>query len=170
MTQTLHAFTAPVFIRTLRNLMHVLRAGEKHAAEKGIAPDVLLNTRLIPDMLPLVRQVQIATDHAKNCCARLTATEPMPFPDEEKTFEELHARIARCIAYVESFDAAQFEGAASRPVQVKSRLGELNFDGQGYVTSFALPNFFFHASMAYAILRASGVPIGKADWLGDVGR
>jgi hypothetical protein len=80
------------------------------------------------------------------------------------------ARIARCIAYVESFDAAQFEGAGSRPIQVKSRLGELNFDGQGYVTSFALPNFFFHASMAYAILRASGVPIGKADWLGDVGR
>ena len=170
MTQTLHAFTAPVFIRTLRNLLHVLQAGQKHAAEKNIAPDVLLGTRLIPDMLPLVRQVQIATDHAKNCCARLTATEAMPFPDEEKTFEELEARIARCIAYVESFDAAQFEGAGSRPIQVKSRLGELNFDGQGYVTSFALPNFFFHASMAYAILRASGVPIGKADWLGDVGR
>jgi hypothetical protein len=170
MTQTLHAFTAPVFIRTLRNLLHVLQAGQKYAAEKNIAPDVLLGTRLIPDMLPLTRQVQIATDHAKNCCARLTATEPMPFPDEEKTFEELEARIARCIAYVESFDAAQFEGAGSRPIQVKSRLGELNFDGQGYVTSFALPNFFFHASMAYAILRASGVPIGKADWLGDVGR
>ncbi len=170
MTQTLHAFTAPVFIRTLRNLLHVLRTGQKYAAEKNIAPDVLLNTRLIPDMLPLVRQVQIATDHAKNCCARLTASEAMPFPDDEKTFEELEARIARCIAYIESFDAARFEGAASRPVQVKSRLGELNFDGQGYATTFALPNFFFHASMAYAILRASGVPIGKSDWLGDVGR
>ena len=170
MTQTLHAFTAPVFIRTLQNLLKVLRAGQKHAAEKNIEADVLLNTRLIPDMLPLVRQVQIATDHAKNCCARLTATEALPFPDDEKTFDELEARIARCIAYIESFDAAQFEGAASRPIQVKSRLGELNFDGQGYATTFALPNFFFHASMAYAILRASGVPIGKSDWLGDVGR
>jgi len=170
MTQTLHAFTAPVFIRTLRNLLHVLQAGQKHAAEKSIAPDVLLNTRLIPDMLPLVRQVQIATDHAKNCCARLTATEPMPFPDEEKTFEELQARIARCIAYVESFDAAQFEGAASRPVQVKSRLGELNFDGQGYVTSFALPNFFFHATHSYAILRHNGVPLGKRDFLGALSK
>lgn len=166
----MHAFTAPVFVRALNNLRHVLETGERHAQEKQIAPDVLLGTRLIPDMLPLVRQVQIATDHAKNACARLTATEAPAFPDEETTFAELYDRIARCVAYVESFDAQQFEGAQTRPIHVKTRTAEMRFDGLDYVTTYALPNFFFHASTAYAILRASGVPLGKKDFLGAAGR
>jgi hypothetical protein len=89
MVHSMHQFSVPVYVRVLRNLRAVLETGEKFATEKGIAPEVLLATRLIPDMLPLVKQVQIATDMAKNSCARLTATEPLPFPDEEKTFAEL---------------------------------------------------------------------------------
>jgi hypothetical protein len=166
----MHAFTVPVFARALRNLRHVLEVGERYAEEKQIAPEVLLTTRLIPDMFTLTRQVQIATDHAKNACARLTATEAPPFPDEETTFAQLYARIDRCVAYVESFDAAKFEGSQTRPVQVKTRAGELNFDGQGYVTTFALPSFFFHVATAYDILRASGAPLGKKDFLGGAGR
>ena len=167
---SMHAFAAPIFVRALRNLRGVLEIGEKFTSDKGIAPEVMLQTRLMPDMLPLVRQVQIATDMAKNACARLTATEPMPFPDEETTFAELYARIDRCIGYVEGFDAAQFDGSASRAISFRNRSGELNFDGHGYLTTFVLPNLFFHASIAYAILREAGAPLGKSDFLGDAGR
>lgn len=171
MSLSMQEATVPVFLRTLRNLRHVLEIGEKHAADKGIAPEVLMQSRLIPDMLPLVRQVQIATDHAKNACARLAAVEAMPFPDEETTIAQLYARIDRCIEYVGTFTAAQFEGSESREVIVKSRLGELRFGAREYIANFALPNFFFHASMAYAILRDAGAPLGKGDWLGaDIGR
>jgi uncharacterized protein len=170
MTDSMHAFSVPVFTRTLRNLRAVLRVGEEHATAKGIAPEVLLQTRLIPDMLPLVRQVQIVTDMAKNGCARLTATDPLPFPDDETTFEQLHARIDRCIAYVEGFDAARFEGSAERAISFRNRTGELNFSGIEYLRTFVLPNLFFHASVAYAILRVAGAPLGKNDFLGDAGR
>ncbi|UHQ20163.1 DUF1993 domain-containing protein [Lysobacter sp. KIS68-7] len=170
MVHSMHQFSVPVFVRALRNLRGVLQIGEKFIVEKGIAPEVMLATRLMPDMLPLVRQVQIATDMAKNCCARLTATEPMPFPDDEKTFEDLYARIDRCIDYIEGFAADQFEDAASRAISFKTRAGDLNFDGFGYLTSFVLPNLFFHASIAYAILREAGAPLGKNDFLGGAGR
>lgn len=170
MSVTMHAMSVPVFVRALRNLRGVLEIGERHAGEKGITPDVMLQTRLIPDMLPLVRQVQIATDMAKNGCARLTATDPMPFPDEETSFEQLYARIDRCISYVESFDQAQFDGSERRAISFRNRTGELHFDGFGYLTSFVLPNLFFHASIAYAILRVAGAPLGKNDFLGGAGR
>ena len=170
MPPSMFEFSVPVFVRTLRNLRAVLRIGETFAAEKGIAPEVLLQTRLIPDMLPLVRQVQIATDMAKNACARLTASEPLPFPDEETTFADLYARIDRCIAYVEGFAPARFEGSESRSIAFRTRAAELEFDGLGYLTSFVVPNLFFHASIAYAILREAGAPLGKSDFLGDAGR
>lgn len=170
MSVSMHAVSVPVFVRALRNLRKVLEIGERFAADKQIAPEVLLQTRLIPDMLPLVRQVQIATDMAKNACARLTATEPLPFPDEETSFEQLYARIDRCIAYVESFDAAQFEGSESRAIAFRNRSGELNFDGLGYLETFVLPNLFFHATVAYSILRIAGAPLGKNDFLGGAGR
>lgn len=170
MPVSMFEFSVPVFVRTLRNLRAVLEIGEKFAGEKGIAPDVLLQTRLIPDMLPLVRQVQIATDMAKNGSARLTATEPMPFPDEEATFGELYARIDRCIGYLEGFKAPQFEGSESRAITFKTRAGDLNFDGLGYLTTYVVPNLYFHASIAYAILREAGAPLGKNDFLGGAGR
>ena len=170
MVHSMHQFSVPVYVRVLRNLRAVLETGEKFAAEKGIAPEVLLATRLIPDMLPLVKQVQIATDMAKNSCARLTATEPLPFPDDEKSFAELYARIDRCIDYIEGFAPEQFEASFSRPITFKTRTGDLNFDGYGYLTSYVLPNLFFHASITYAILRVAGAPLGKNDFLGGAGR
>ena len=166
MPVSMFEFSVPVFVRQLRNLRSVLEIGEKFAGEKGIAPEVLLQSRLIADMLPLVKQVQIATDMAKNACTRLTATEPVPFADDETTFEELYARIDRCIAHVESFKPDQFAGAESRAISFKTRAGELHFDGLGYLTSFVLPNLLFHASITYAILREAGAPLGKNDFLG----
>jgi len=166
MPVSMFEFSVPVFVRTLRNLRSVLEIGEKFAGEKGIAPEVLLQSRLIADMLPLVKQVQIATDMAKNGCMRLTATEPVPFADDETTFEQLYARLDRCIAYVEGFRPEQFAGSESRAIAFRTRAGELNFDGLGYLTSFVIPNLFFHASIAYAILREAGAPLGKNDFLG----
>jgi hypothetical protein len=170
MSVTMHTMSVPVFARALRNLRSVLEIGERFAGEKGIAPEVLLQTRLIPDMLPLVRQVQIATDMAKNGCARLTATEPMPFPDDETSFEQLYARIDRCLAYIEAFDKAQFDGSETRAISFQTRTGPLNFDGLGYLTTYLLPNLFFHGAIAYAILRVAGAPLGKNDFLGGAGR
>jgi len=166
MPVSMFEFSVPVFLRQLRNLRGVLEIGEKFAGEKGIAPEVLLQSRLIADMLPLVKQVQIATDMAKNGCMRLTATEPVPFADDETTFEQLYARLDRCIAYVEGFRPEQFAGSESRAIAFRTRAGELNFDGLGYLTSFVIPNLFFHASIAYAILREAGAPLGKNDFLG----
>ncbi|HVQ33785.1 MAG TPA: DUF1993 domain-containing protein [Lysobacter sp.] len=167
---SMHAMTVPVLVRALRNLRGVLEIGERFAGEKKIAPEVLLQSRLIADMLPLVRQVQIATDTAKNACARLTDTEPMPFADDETTFEQLYARLDRCIAYMETFDKDRFDGSETRPIAFKTRTAELKFDGLGYLTSFVLPNTFFHCTTAYAILRVAGAPLGKTDFLAGAGR
>ena len=170
MSISMHQASVPVFQRVLGNLRHVLQQGEAYATQKSIAPEVMLQTRLVPDMFPLVKQVQIATDMAKNACARLTASEPLPFPDEETTFADLYARIDRCIAYVEGFAPARFEGSESRSIAFRTRAAELEFDGLGYLTSFVVPNLFFHASIAYAILREAGAPLGKNDFLGSAGR
>ena len=170
MPVSMFEFSVPVFVRTLRNLRNVLEIGEKFAGEKNIAPDVMLQTRLIPDMLPLVKQVQIATDMAKNGCMRLTATDPVPFADDEATFADLYARLDRCIALVEGFQPAQFEGSESRAITFKTRAGDLDFDGLTYLTTYVVPNLFFHASIAYAILREAGAPLGKNDFLGGAGR
>ena len=167
MPLSLFQVSVPVFLRVLRNLRHVLEQGEAHAADKGIAPDVLLQSRLFPDMLPLLRQVQIATDMAKNGAARLAAVEPLAFPDEEATFAELYARIDRALEDLESFRPEQFEGGESRPITLTTRTqGELHFDGQGYLLNFVLPNLFFHATTTYALLREAGVPLGKTDFVG----
>lgn len=171
MAFTLHAASVPVYARGLANLGHVLSRGEAHAAERGIAPEVLLQTRLIPDMLPLVKQVQIATDLAKNGCARLAGVDPLVVEDTETDFAQLHARIARVREYVLGFDAAAFADAESREIVINTRTaGELRFDGVGYLLQFSLPNFFFHCTTAYDILRAAGVPLGKADFIGPPAR
>lgn len=167
MSLSMYQASVPVFVRALSNLKHVLQKGEAHAAAQGYAPDVLLQSRLYPDMLPLVRQVQIATDMCKNGIARLAGVDPVPFPDEEKTFAELVARIDRAIEVVQSFDAAKIDGSETRPVSFMTRTnGEMKFDGQGYLLGFVLPNLYFHSSIAYALLREAGVPLGKTDFLG----
>jgi hypothetical protein len=168
MALSMYQASIPVFVRALSNLKHVLQKGEAHANEKGYAPDVLLQARLFPDMLPLVRQVQIATDMCKNGAARLASVDPVPFPDEEKTFAELIARIDRALEVLQGFDAAKIDGSEGRPVSFMTRTnGEMKFDGQGYLLTFVLPNLYFHSSITYALLREAGVPLGKTDFLGQ---
>lgn len=166
MAYSMYEASVPVLARALRNLRGVLRKGEQWAADKGVAPEVLLATRLLPDMLPLSRQVQIATDMAKNGVARLAGSPLVPFADDETTFEQLYARIDRALGVVEGFTADQFDGAETRSVSLKTGGRDVTFQGADYLAAFVLPNLFFHASIAYAILREAGTPLGKLDFLG----
>ena len=166
MSLSMYDASIPVFVRALRNLDQVLAKGEAHARDRGADPDTLLQSRLIFDMLPLVRQVQIAADMATRGASRLAGVEPRSFEDNETTFEQLHARIAAAIAYLDEFTPAQFEGSETRAVSFMTRRGELKFDGKGYLTTFVLPNLYFHVTTAYNLLRQAGVVIGKTDYLG----
>ncbi|MEZ5463938.1 MAG: DUF1993 domain-containing protein [Lysobacteraceae bacterium] len=169
MSLSLFHASVPVFVHNLHNLRHILETGEKHAAAKGIEPAVLLQTRLTPDMFPLLRQAQIACDLAKNGAARLAGVEPMPFEDSESDFAGLYARIQRVIDYVQTFDASRIDGQEGREIVIKTpTAGELNFSGQSYLLQFSLPNLLFHVSMSYAILRHVGVELGKKDFLGRI--
>jgi hypothetical protein len=164
---SMYEASVPAFLRALRNLRHVLEAGEAHAKAQGYEPGVLLQSRLYPDMLPLVRQVQIATDTAKFGAARLGGVELPRFEDVETTFDELYARLDAVADYLRTFDEAALHGSETRAVTMSTRTrGELTFDGRGYLFGFALPNLFFHVTTAYAILRHNGVPLGKLDYLG----
>jgi hypothetical protein len=166
MTLSMYQASVPVFTRALGNLAHVLKQGEAHAQEKNFAPEVLLQTRLIADMLPLVKQVQIACDMAARCAARLAGAEPQAFEDNEATFAELYDRIARASDYIKSFGPEQIDGSETRAIQMKLRSGDRNFEGQDYLLHFILPNLFFHCTTAYDILRQAGTPIGKLDFIG----
>jgi uncharacterized protein len=167
MTISMYQASVPVFLRALGNLRGVLAKGEAHADDKGFEPGVLLQARLAPDMFPLLKQVQIATDLAKNGAARLAGVEPLKFDDDEATFAELYARIDRALDYIGTFTAAQVDGSEARAITIATRsAGELRFDGQSYLLDFILPNLFFHCTTAYAILRQSGVALGKLDFIG----
>jgi hypothetical protein len=166
MTLSMYQVSVPVFVRALGNLAHVLQKGAAHAKAKGIPDEVLLQTRLTPDMFPLVRQVQTATDMAKGAVARLAGVEPMKIEDNETTLEQLSARIARVVEYINTFKPEQIDGSESRAIQLKMRSGERNFEGQPYLLHYALPNVFFHCATAYDILRQIGTDIGKKDFLG----
>lgn len=166
MTQlSMHAITAPIFIARLKSLSAILRKAEQQAKTKAYDPAVLLNARLAPDMLHLTRQVQIATDHAKGCMARLAGHAPETIEDTEATFADLQARIAKAIGIVESYKDADLAGAETREVTVKIPNAELKFSGIDYVNAWAMPNFYFHITTAYAILRHNGVELGKRDFL-----
>ena len=158
--------SVPVFTRALRNLAGILRKGDAFATARKIEPSVLLNYRLAPDMFTLARQVQIATDMAKGCVARLAGVDAPVFADDEATFEQLIARIERCIAYLATFEAAQVDGTEQKSVTMKMRAGELKFEGLPYLLEFATPNVYFHCTTAYAILRHCGVELGKQDFIG----
>jgi hypothetical protein len=144
----------------------VLKLGEKHAKDKGVDGSVVLQTRLIPDMLPLVKQVQIATDMAKNGTARLAGVDPLKFEDNESSFDELYARIERAIEYIKSFKPEQIDGSETRAIVLKTRNGEQHFEGEAYLLHFVIPNVFFHCTTAYNILREAGTNIGKQDFIG----
>lgn len=166
MTISMYEASVPRFAGMLRNLGAILAKAQAHAAAKKIDPAVLVGARLFPDMLPLVKQVQIATDHAKGAVARLAGVELPKFEDTEQSFEELQARLARTIAFVESISAAQIDGSEAKEIALKVGGQELAFKGLPYLLGFALPNFYFHLVTAYNILRHNGVEIGKRDYLG----
>lgn len=166
-TLSMYQASIPVFLRALQNLRHILEKGEAHARERGDDPAILLQARLYEDMLPLIRQVQIATDTAKFGPARLAGVESPRFEDVETTFDELYARLDAVADYLRTFDEAALQGSETRAVTLSTRTrGDLHFDGRGYLFGFALPNLFFHVTTAYAILRHNGVPLGKLDYLG----
>jgi len=165
----MHAHIVPPLVRGLHQLRHVFNKGAHHAESQGWDPAVVLGLRLAPDMFPLIRQAQIATDICKNAVARLAAVEAPKFADDETTFDQIDARIGRALDYVQSLSAEAFADAAGRAVQVPTRRGELHFTGQDYLYDFVLPNLHFHTSIAYALLRSAGVPLGKPDFLGPIG-
>lgn len=168
MSLSMYQASIPVFERQLNNLSAVLKKAEAHAVAKKIEPEVFATARLAPDMFPLIRQVQIATDGVKGCAARLAGVEIPSYPDTEKTFPELQARIAKTIDFLKTFKAGQIDGSEERQVTLKIRGQEIVFAGQPYLLNFVLPNLFFHTSIAYAILRHNGVEIGKMDYLGSM--
>lgn len=166
MALSMYQASAPAFLQMLSSISAILDKAEAHAAERRIDPAVLLGWRLAPDMFALARQVQIATDHAKGCCARLAGVEVPKYPDDEATFADLRARIARTIDFVQSFEPSDIDGSEERDITITAGGRELRFRGQQYLVSFVLPNFYFHVTTAYNILRHCGVPIGKRDFLG----
>lgn len=155
----------PMFARTLKALSAILTKAEAHCAERKIDPAVLCAARLFPDMFPLTRQVMIATDHAKAAAARLTGTENPRFEDTETTMPDLRARIDKTIAFIQGFDDAAFEGAEDRTISFRAGQRDLTFTGAQYLPVWSIPNFYFHATTAYNILRHNGVALGKTDFL-----
>ena len=166
MAISMYQVSVPVLVRALENLRHILQKGEAFAEDRGFDAGILLQTRLVPDMLPLVRQVQIAADMSARCAARLAGEEPRAVADEEPTFGPVYARLDAAIAYIEGFDAPRIDGSEGRAIVVPSRQGERRFDGQSYLLQYTLPNVFFHVTTAYDILRQAGVSLGKADYIG----
>jgi hypothetical protein len=165
MTLSMYQASIPVFIHGLENLSAILSKAEAYATVKKIDPSVFINARLAPDMFPLARQIQIASDGVKGCGARLSGIEVPSFPDTETTFAELQARIAKTVAFLQTLNAKQIDGSEDRAIQLKVGPRELSFKGQQYLTHFVIPNFYFHITAAYAILRHNGVDIGKQDYL-----
>ena len=167
MSLSMHAATAPVFARTLSNMLAWLDKAQAHAEVRKFDTTNYLGLRLAPDMLPFTRQIQITTDGVKGCMARLAGLEVPKWEDNEATLDELRARIQKSIDYVASFAPAQIDGSEGREILLPTRQGDpMRFTGESYVKHFVLPNFFFHATTAYALLRHAGVELGKRDYLG----
>jgi hypothetical protein len=166
MTISMYQVSVPVFANVLRNMSVVLDKAAAHAAAKKIDESVFVNARLAPDMFALARQVQIATDIVKGGAARLAGAEVPRWEDNEASFVELQARIAKAIAFVQCFAADQIDGSEARDIDFRLAGREVHFTGLRYLLDFVLPNLYFHASTTYAILRHNGVEIGKMDFLG----
>ena len=167
MTISMHSASAPVFVRMFSNLQLWLEKAQAHADARKFDANNFTGLRLAPDMLPLARQVQIASDAAKACMARLAGVEAPKWEDNEATLADLRARAQKTIDYVNSFSAAQIDGSEGREITVPTRNRDpLVFNGETYLKHYALPNFFFHVTTTYALLRHGGVEIGKVDYLG----
>jgi hypothetical protein len=163
---TMYEAAFPPVIRTLKALSAILDKAAAHCEARKVDPSVLLGYRLAPDMFALTRQIQVATDQAKGMAARLAGVEVPSYPDTESTIEELKARIAKTLDFVQSFSPEQFAESEDRQITMKMRSGELTFNGVTYAFGFVLPNFYFHATTAYDILRHAGVELGKLDFMG----
>ncbi len=166
MSLTMYAIAIPPMRRMLDNLSAILDKAAAHAQAKKIDPDVLLGMRLSPDMWPLLRQVRATSDWAKAAVSRLTGREPPKWEDGEKTFADLKDRLARCRELLSAAKQSDFEGAEQRDVTFPAGGETLTMKGADYLSNFALPNFYFHATAAYAILRHAGVHLGKVDFVG----
>ncbi len=168
MSFTLYQASIPTFIHGLNNLSSILTKAEAYAEAKKIDSSVLINARLAPDMFPLSRQVQIACDIVKGGGARLAQNDVPSYADTETTFPELQARIAKTIAFLNTLKADAIDGGEERTITLKVGGHELSFSGQAYLLQFVIPNFYFHLTTSYAILRHNGLDIGKMDFLGKI--
>ncbi len=168
MSLSMYQASVPAALQMLNSLSAILDKTAAHCEARKIDPSVLLGDRLFPDMFPLVRQIQMVTDHAKGMAARLAGVEVPSYADDESSIAELKARLAKTVAFVSGFAKEQIDGSEDRAISFKAGPRELSFNGQQYLVSFALPNLHFHAATAYAILRHNGVEIGKRDFLGMV--
>jgi hypothetical protein len=162
----MYDISVPTLKKFLGNLDAVLRKGSAHADAKKIDQQVLLTARLYPDMFALTRQVQIVSDTAKGIGARLAGVDIPKYEDTETSFADLHARIAKTVAFLDTLKPEQMAGSESKPLHITAGKRELDFTGHTYLFTFAFPNFFFHITTAYDILRHNGVEIGKMDYLG----
>jgi uncharacterized protein len=166
MALSMYQASAPVFIKMLGNLKSILQKAAAHAEAKKIDESVFLAARLFPDMLPFTSQVHVATDFARGTCARLSGAEPPSIDNTEKSIADLIGRVERSIEYVKSIKPEQIDGSEGREIVRQVRGKEVRFTGQNYLLHFALPNFYFHTTMTYALLREGGVEVGKADFIG----
>ncbi len=167
MSISMHKASAPVFLHMLGNLDGMLAKAETYAKERGFDPNLLVTSRLAPDMRPLSAQIQLASDTSKFAIARLSGGTSPSMPDTETTIAELRERIAKTVDYIKSVPASAVDGSDEREVVLKFPNGEMKFTGLNYLMGFVLPNFLFHVTTAYAILRHNGVPLGKLDFLGS---
>ena len=166
MAITMHSASAPVFTRQLKGLLNWFDKAEAHAQARKFDTANYLQARLAPDMLPLVSQIRIASDTSKGCMARLAGMEIPKFEDNEKTLDECRERVRKTLDFIASVPAEAVNGSESREIVIPRRTGEpLTFDGEFYLKHWALPNFFFHVTTAYALLRHNGVELGKQDFL-----
>jgi hypothetical protein len=165
MAISMYRASVPVFLQFLPAMSACLDKGAAYAAAKKFDPAVLLQSRLFPDMLPLVRQVQIASDFAKNTVSRLAGVAPPKFDDVETTIDQLKVRITKTLDHVKEFKPSQIDGSEDRDITIPMGDQTRSFKGENYLTGFALPNFFFHTATTYAILRHNGVEIGKGDFM-----
>lgn len=167
MSISMYKASVPIFVQFLTSLSAVLDKAAAHAEAKKIDPAVLLNTRLTPDMFPLLRQVRAATDHAISASGRLAGAELPTFPNTEATIPELKARIATALDFIKGLSPAQIDGTEDKDISIQFPSGSRSFKGQGLLLNFCLPNFYFHATTAYDILRQCGVEVGKRDFMGS---
>jgi hypothetical protein len=167
MSISMHSASVPIFVLTLENMLGWLDKAEASAEARKFDPDNYLGLRLAPDMFPFARQIQIASDSAKNCVARLAGLEPPEWADDEASLDALRARIRKTIEFVQSVPAEKIDGSEEREIQMPAGPDRtLTFAGEAFLTRFSLPNFFFHATTTYALLRHAGVELGKMDFLG----